>query len=179
MRVPSRSASLGLTRQPSTAGTSPNSTPVSSETSSVKPSTVRSMLRPPAAIEAGTRRTNPEKLHHASRTPSAPPAAASNTLSVRSCTIMSRREAPSAARSAISFFRSAARASSRLATFTHAISSTTQTAPSSIAMVRRESPERRSRRLSTLAPMFVLDSGYVFSSRAAMVLICDCACSSV
>ena len=52
-----------------------------------------------------------------------------NTDSVSSCRTMRQRPAPSAARTAISRWRAVARASSRLATFEQAISSTSVAAP--------------------------------------------------
>ena len=61
--------------------------------------------------------------------PTRPPTKASSTLSTSSCRITCRRVAPTEKRIPISLARSAARASSRFATFAQAISSTKTTAP--------------------------------------------------
>ena len=66
-----------------------------------------------------------------STTPSVPPRSASNRLSVMSCANSRPRLAPIDARTASSRCRAVPRASSRLATFTQAISSTKPTTPSS------------------------------------------------
>jgi hypothetical protein len=64
-------------------------------------------------------------IHHtAISTPSAPPMSASTTLSASICRTRRQRPAPSAMRTAISRWRAVARASSRLATFAQAMSST-------------------------------------------------------
>ena len=65
----------------------------------------------------------------ASREPAIPPAKASRMLSVKSCCNKRLRLAPIARRTAISLPRTEARASSRLATFTQAISRTRPTIP--------------------------------------------------
>ena len=65
---------------------------------------------------------------YATTNPTAPAATPSSRLSARSCRNSRPRPAPSAARTAISCRRPVARASSRLATLTHAISSTSVTA---------------------------------------------------
>ena len=77
---------------------------------------------------------------HASPMPITPPAAPISRLSVRSCRTSRPRPAPIAARSAISRSRTDARASSRFATFVHAISSTQATAPSSTRIAGRIRP---------------------------------------
>ena len=66
------------------------------------------------------------------RTRAAPPAIDSNRLSTSICRAILNRDAPSAARTANSFRRAAARASKRLATLAHAISNTSPTAPKRI-----------------------------------------------
>ena len=76
--------------------------------------------------------------------PSAPPTAASSTLSVSSCRTRRARPAPSARRIAISRWRTDERASSRFATFAQAISSTQPTAASSVSSAGRTSPTRSS-----------------------------------
>ena len=62
--------------------------------------------------------------------PTAAPASASTSVSASSCMTVRRRLAPSAVRIAISLPRATVRASSRLATFAHAMRSTPNTAPS-------------------------------------------------
>ena len=67
---------------------------------------------------------------NATATPRNPPTTASTAPSIASCRINRPRPAPSAARVASSVIRDAPRASSRLATFTEAISITTPTTAS-------------------------------------------------
>jgi hypothetical protein len=69
------------------------------------------------------------RLRHAKRTPSAAPAAAITSDSVNSCCMMRVRRAPSAARIASSCCRCAPRASNRIDTLAHPISSNDATAP--------------------------------------------------
>ena len=66
----------------------------------------------------------------ATTSPAAAPAAASTSASASSWVTVRLRLAPRAVRTAISLLRSTVRASSRLATFAHAISRTPKTAPS-------------------------------------------------
>ena len=66
--------------------------------------------------------------HHAIITPSAPATAANARLSVINWRTSLPRDAPSAVRTAISLERAAPRASSKLATFAHTMSSTITTA---------------------------------------------------
>jgi hypothetical protein len=73
-------------------------------------------------------------------TPRAPPRTESSTLAVSSWRRICRRVPPSATRTAISFSRASARASSRFATFAQAISSTKPTEPASTKSVRRTLP---------------------------------------
>src|ERR1051325_2012008 len=84
------------------------------------------------------------KPQFASKAASVPPAAASIRLSARSCLTSRPRPAPSAARSANSRVREAARASSRLATLAQAINKTNPTAPNSIHSIRRTFSTSRS-----------------------------------
>ena len=69
--------------------------------------------------------------------PPSPPARLSSTLSVRSCRTTRPRPAPSAMRTAISWVRRAARASSRLATLAQAINNSSPTAPSRVSSAAR------------------------------------------
>ena len=113
------------------AGTKPKSTPVSSETASVKASTRQFRLRStplgkiPVSLSVSAR--SALLLQNAKSTPTAPPNAASSTLSVSSCRTRRQRPAPTASRTLISALRKAARASNRFATLAHAISSTSVT----------------------------------------------------
>jgi hypothetical protein len=84
--------------------------------------------------------------------PTAAPATASSTLSVSSCRTSRPRLAPIAARIDTSRVRPADRASSRFATFTHAISSTQHTAPNSTISELRVSRTSASRSRTALAP---------------------------
>ena len=79
------------------------------------------------------------KLHAASPMPNAPPTDASKMLSASSCPMIRPGPAPIAARTANSREREVARASSRLAMFADAISSTNPTAPNSIHSSERTS----------------------------------------
>jgi hypothetical protein len=76
--------------------------------------------------------------------PSRPPAMAYTMTSVSSCVASRRRDAPNADRTAISVPRPSPRASSRFATFTHPISSTTATAPNIANRYGRAFPMSRS-----------------------------------
>ena len=69
-----------------------------------------------------------------------PPASETRMLSVSSCLSRRSRVAPRAVRTAISFERAAARASSRLATLAQAMRSTNPTAPRSTSSAGRTSP---------------------------------------
>src|SRR5207245_3122574 len=65
---------------------------------------------------------------NANSDPNAPPSMESRRLSVNNCRTRRHRLAPMDSRSAISLWRAETRASRRLATFEHAISSTSQKA---------------------------------------------------
>ena len=136
LRPPSLSDSLRFTLRVRSAGATPNSTPVNSEVTSVKASTVKSFLT--WAVEgmlsplSVTSNSDPQT---ASSAPRAPPQSASNKLSVIIWRTMRKRPAPSALRKAISFCRDAACAISRFATFAQAIKSTNPTAPKRINKV--------------------------------------------
>ena len=111
------------------AGANPNANPARQEIPSVKASTDESMLTSSRrGIVSGFMSFKIRIPNVASNRPSVPPTSASTTLSVRSWRMSRRALAPRAAREAISFSRTADRASSRLATFTHAISRTKATA---------------------------------------------------
>ncbi len=137
-RPPSFSVSWSDVRDTRSAGARPKSSPVKSDSSSVKPSTLPSM---PMAVAGGRLLSLSDSSagtpQSARRMPSAPPASARRTLSARSCRTRSAGEAPSATRTAISRARDAARASCRLATLAQAMSSTSPTAPRSTNIARR------------------------------------------
>jgi hypothetical protein len=136
-RPPSFSASAGSTRVAYHAGAQPNSSPASVDAASENRSTGRFRLRSASegSVSWGMAATSARRATTPTPIPSTPPVSASSRFSVRNCAKMLRREAPSAARSATSFCRVVPLASSRLATFTHAISSTNPTAPSRIQSV--------------------------------------------
>src|ERR1041384_1614301 len=108
-------------RETPSAGTRPNSPPVTNETSAVKPST-----RPSTRVSviggkaAGLSETIREVAPSASRLPAAPPARVSIRFSVTSCRARRQREAPSASRTVISRCRLTPRATSTLAPAAHA-----------------------------------------------------------
>ena len=128
------------------AGTIPNSRPAPAVTARAKRSTDGSSPIPsargmPAGIESRIRST-PQA---ASSSPRAPPAAASTRLSTRSWRTRTVRPAPRAERTASSRSRSPERTSTRLATLTQAISSTSQTAPKTARIGVRAGPMTVSR----------------------------------
>ena len=101
-----------------------------------------------------------------------PPASARTTLSTSICRTRRRRLAPSAVLIAISFSRTDARTSSRLATFAHAMSTTTPTAASRVSSAGRMSlPTICSCSGVTSADSSALESGYCLASRSEIVFI--------
>ena len=151
------------------AGRIPNSRPVTTAAPSVKSRTDTSM---PAGLTSAIgwdlEDCSTRTPHQAAARPAAPPARASRTLSVRSWRTTRHRPAPSAARMASSRRRPPARISSRLATFAHATSSTSATAPSRTSSGWREVRVIWSFIASVAAPIFSLLFGNCFSSRAAI-----------
>ncbi len=91
-------------------------------------------------ISEGEPQAAPRKPNQATAIPSAPPASDSTVLSVSSWRTMRPRLAPSAARIPNSRWRAVERASSRPATFAHAISNTRITAPNGSGTVPLTSP---------------------------------------
>ena len=110
--------------------------------------------------------------------PTRPPASDSSTLSTTSCRASRHREQPSAARTASSGWRAAPRARTSPATFTHAIVSSSATAPSNIhsraRAVRSCQPAAASR-----APRMSSSLAVVRLDRRGNALSSACACSSV
>ena len=125
----SLSAGARLTRVDCSAGTNPNRTPVNTDTASAKSKirTSGAADRGSGASPAGIVLNSSRSLHTATASPKATPTNDSNRLSTINCRISRNRPAPSANRTAISLCRPVARAISRLATFAHAISSTSPT----------------------------------------------------
>ena len=100
--------------------------PVAIESSSAKPRTRQSVRRSKSKVTSLGRRMPLTALliAEARNTPAAPPPSEMRRLSVSSCLTSRCRLAPTASRTAISRRRAVARASSRLARFTHASKST-------------------------------------------------------
>ena len=113
------------------AGTSPAMIPVSAAAVAVNASTRQSSDTSSASGTGIGRLTllMARVSHHANATPAAAPRPASTTASVSNCCTSRARLAPTAMRTAISFCRADARASSMPATFAHAMRSTRPTAP--------------------------------------------------
>ena len=153
------------------AGARPLSRPVSSET----PSEIHSTLPSTATASrrgmfGAARPRTMSKLQVDSRSPAAPPMRARARLSTNRSLAMRLRVAPIARRIAISRCRTAPRASSRLATFAHATSSTNPTAAASNRRAGLTGPTTGSCKGSTVAPTPAFDSGCASSSA--------CACAS-
>ena len=111
------------------AGSNPNTTPVSSVIASVNDKMRRSGVGATSngAPSTGSSASSPRVRPIDSTTPTAPPANDSTRLSASSCRISCRRDAPIDSRTAISRWRMNARAMSRLATFAQAIRRTRPT----------------------------------------------------
>ncbi len=91
------------------------------------------------------------------------------TLSTSNCRTIRTRDAPSATRMLISLARCADRASSRLATFAHAMSSTKPTAPISARKINRIGPPFcRSLNVISIGVMPLFVVGYSSASLVVM-----------
>jgi hypothetical protein len=135
------------------AGSSPKTRPVPTESRRAKSRTEESM--PISAVRFVNRAANDVSSgspHAASSTPSAPPPSESSVLSVNICLTSRPRLAPSAVRIAISGWRRRTRARLRFATFAHAMSSTSPVVASSIKNVGRACCVRASPKPATCAP---------------------------
>ncbi len=153
-------------------GASPKRSPVTSESTSAKPSTRRSSpISFTRGSVSGPRDRSPATPQSASSSPSAPPSSARSMLSRSSSPASRVREAPSAERIVTSRRRPAARASMRLATLAQATSRTRPTAPMKTSNAGRISPIICSRSATTSAPQLAFDSGYCASSRRMIVVI--------
>ena len=151
------------------AGNSPNRIPESTAAaalnSSTRRSTVASSIRgSPSGAIVWKPRSSPNARPH----PLAPPATATSRLSVSARRTRRKREAPSAARTAISRSRPTARANSRLAILAQAISSTASTAPNSASEAARASPTCRSRSGRTRSVTSLRNCGGTVSITRAM-----------
>ena len=141
-RPPSLSTSPTLVFEMCSAGARPKTTPVARQTSAKNANTPPSILNSmkyglPTSWVAASNRLIPTMD---SANPKTPLMSASRTLSTSSCRTIRQRVAPSDTRTLISRDRPVARASSRLATFEHAISSTNATAPISDRKMIRIGP---------------------------------------
>ena len=114
------------------------------------------------------RREEPEDANRPAESarPSRPAHAASTRLSTRSCRTMRQRLAPIDIRTETSCARVAARASSRLATFAHAISRTNATAPVIAANSATMGPPTPLRKASRRSSRSRSVSGYALASDA-------------
>ena len=140
-RSPSRSDSPASRRDSCSAGRRPKAIPVKRDTPSAKANTRPSMpIVSTRGMLEGLSATSTRIPQAASPSPAAPPASASARLSVRNWRTSRERLAPSAVRTATSFWRAAARASSMWATLAQAIRRTNATAPSSTRSPGRTSP---------------------------------------
>jgi hypothetical protein len=115
----------------------------------------------------------------ASTSPAAPPITESTTLSVSSWRTSRPLPAPNATRTATSRSRAAARASSRLATFAQAMSSTSPTAPLKTRSAGRTSPTRSSFIATTSDCSVAFVSGYCSASRFSTPASSAPACCTV
>ena len=109
--------------------------------------------------DVGTSAAIPGTATQASSMPIAPPPADNTTLSVSTWRAMRRGRAPIATRTASSRCRCTARASSRLARFAQAMSSTHAEAPARASSIKRDCRDTSSRSSMTVAPVRSLASG--------------------
>ena len=159
------------------AGITPKSIPVRTVTPKVNIKTVPSNDRFTASWfkNGGRKDHNKSRAQNATKSPATPPTADRTMLSVRSCRISRLRPAPNAVRIPTSRPRIEARARSRLARFTQAISNTKPTAPISRppAMVNPSRwliPIAESVSGTSEIVRFSLSFGNCSSNRLAMVL---------
>ena len=141
VRAPARSGCSSSRNRARRAGASPKRRPLNRETASANSIACHSSCISSARGKLpGQNSTNGRTPMAASKTPSAPPKSPNTLLSVRHWRTRRPRLAPSATRMAISRSRETARASNRLATFTHAISNAKLTAPINSHSVDLTSP---------------------------------------
>ena len=156
----SDAAALMLAREATNAGSRPNSTPAASAVSAENVS-----ARVSIAIGFQLRRSAGRSAArsgceiHARPTPAAAPTTASSTLSVKSCRTTRSRLAPSADRIASSRLRDTPCVSSKPATFAHATSNSSATAPTIAVSTSVVLPTSASRAETTVTPHSLLDAG--------------------
>ena len=111
------------------AGRMPQISPVSNETPKEKLKSRKSgeRFRLIGNVPFGIRPSSTCTLQYAKARPAIPPSTEMMIASVTRCVMSRNRPAPMATRIAISFWRDAARASRRFATFAHAMSKTNPT----------------------------------------------------
>ena len=116
----------------------PKAMPVASDTRAAKASTPpSSAICPVRGVKRPANATSRSSDSQARRTPSAPPASATSTLSVTSWRSRRPRLEPSAVRTAISRLRRSVRESARFATLADAMISTSSVTPTSTASAER------------------------------------------
>ncbi len=166
-RAPSFNVPRRFGRDVRSAGSSPNRIADPIETTAVNVTTRRSGPTCAARGRLGRSVRMLSVMIAPPTRPRTPPASARITLSDRSCVTSRAREAPSAARMAISRSRDAARARSRLAMFAHAIRSTHTTAPNSSSRFLRTDWTTTSCSRSNRSDQLALLSGYAVAHSAA------------
>ena len=130
--VPSLRASLGSMRAARRAGASPKKRPAKSEVESENNKSVESTeISFSRGVSGGAMARNRCTPPAARSIPNPPPSSAMRQLSTNPCRNKRPREAPSAARTAISRWRAEPRASKRLARLAQEISRTSVDAPRS------------------------------------------------
>ena len=178
-RVPWRSSPPGGMRAMRHAGTRPMPRPVASVAAAATASTLRSAPGASAIGRVvGTRAAATGMIATASPAPAMPPTADNARLSVSTWRARRLGRAPIARRIASSRCRETPRASSRLARFAQAMSSTALEAPTSACSIVRDCRVTSSRRPITVAPVRSL-AGNVRASSAATVPRSARACATV
>jgi hypothetical protein len=158
------------------AGANPKRMPTAADSNRVNASTLR--FKPMLSLRGRFRpaiATTSLSTAFATISPSSPPAVDSNTLSVSNWRTIRIRAAPSAERIANSRVRAVARAINRLATFEHAINSTTPTLPNKTRSVPATSPTITRFNGTTSVPKPLSVSGNSESRPCWIALISLCA----
>ena len=176
---PALSVELRSTRAARTAGARPKRMPVRIDTANVNARTRPS--RPIASSRGmlpGLIARIAPRASAATSSPATPPMRPSSAVSVRSWRTSRCQRAPSATRTAISFWRAVARVSNRFATLAHAMSRTSVTEPITTNTARRTLPTTDS--TSGTTSIVKVRSRLSFSRiRAAMAATSACACAIV
>ena len=173
LRPPSFKFSFAFCRAATSAGPAPKTRLHSTETHSTKTRTppFTDMRAEFGRTCSGIKCFNASTPQDASSQPATPAANESTKLSASSKRTNCQRLAPNASRIAISRRRPFTRASSRLAAFPHAISSTRQTAPSKISKAGRMFSTACSASGERVMPTPVSSCGYCAASCRATALI--------